>query len=299
LCVARTRSKWSATIAGRRLAAPVTLVGRRGVSVTVPLAALGLPAGALQWSVQAREAGCALGDIACSDRLPTRGHLRDQLWRAVATGCSRVGAGQVRSGPTSRRVVAFTFDDGPSPYTAQMRVILEREHGVATFFELGRSLAGQQEAARALIADGDEIGDHSWDHANLGGGGPGATSEISRTGSAIQSATGFTPCTFRPPYGSTGSDLVSRANALGMTSVLWTVDTNDYLMPGAAAIERSVLAGVAPGGIILMHDGGGPRGDSVAALAAVLPVLRRRGYRFVTVSQLLGNTTTYGLVRPS
>jgi peptidoglycan/xylan/chitin deacetylase (PgdA/CDA1 family) len=299
LCLARRRSKWTAYLGRHRLSEPVELVGKRSLRVALPLSELGLRSGHLRWSVRARAARCAVTDGACGSRFPAKGQLRDQLWQPYAIGCARTGAGQVTAGPSTEKVMALTYDDGPSSYTAQVRAILKREHVVATFFELGQNIAGRTAEIRGLLADGNELADHSWNHANLGGGGAGATGQMSKTNATIRAATGFTPCLFRPPYGAPGSDLVSRANALGMTSVLWTVDTNDWQTPGAGTIASRVLAGAAPGHIVLMHDGGGPRGESVAASASVIPVLKREGYRLVTVSELLGNHTTYGLKPPA
>ena len=113
----------------------------------------------------------------------------------------------------------------------------------------------------------------------------------------IRRVTGFTPCLFRPPGGSTGADLVARVRALGMTSVLWNADPFDWRMPGTAAIVARVLAQAGPGGIILNHDGGGPRGQTLAAAPAIVAALRARGYTFVTVSTLLGYRERVALER--
>ena len=93
---------------------------------------------------------------------------------------------------------------------------------------------------------------------------------------------------FRPPYGSTGPDLVERTRAAGLTSILWSVDPLDWKRPGADHIVARVLRQTGPGAIILSHDGGGPRAQTLAAAPRVIAGLRRRGYTFVTVSELLG-----------
>jgi peptidoglycan/xylan/chitin deacetylase (PgdA/CDA1 family) len=139
-----------------------------------------------------------------------------------------------------------------------------------------------------MLADGDMIGNHSFSHARLSGGGPFAASELRRTQRAITQATGFTPCLFRPPYGDTSAALVAAAARQRLTSVLWNVDPYDWKSPGAGAIAASILRQVRPGSIVLSHDGGGPRGETLAALPAVIHELRRRGYEFVTVTELLG-----------
>jgi peptidoglycan/xylan/chitin deacetylase (PgdA/CDA1 family) len=109
-----------------------------------------------------------------------------------------------------------------------------------------------------------------------------------RTNAAIRRATGFRPCVFRPPYGSSGADLVARTRELGMTSVLWSADPADWRTPGAGVITSRVLAQAGPGAIVLSHDGGGPRSQTLAALPGIVAGLRARGYGFTTVSGLLG-----------
>lgn len=141
------------------------------------------------------------------------------------------------------------------------------------------------------------VANHSWNHANLGGGGSGASSQLSRTNAAIRKATGFTPCLFRPPYGSTGSDLVRRTRWQGMTSILWSVDPLDWRQPGAGSIASRVVSGTGRGAIILSHDGGGPRGQTLSALPKIVTSLKRKGYSFVTVNELLGYDEKLSLVR--
>jgi peptidoglycan/xylan/chitin deacetylase (PgdA/CDA1 family) len=114
---------------------------------------------------------------------------------------------------------------------------------------------------------------------------------------AIRRATGFTPCLFRPPYGSTSADLVSRANAQGMTSVLWSVDPLDWRTPGTGSIVSTVLRQASGGAIILSHDGGGPRSQTLAALPQIVRTLKGRGYKFVTLTDLLGYPERIKLVK--
>ena len=127
--------------------------------------------------------------------------------------------------------------------------------------------------------------------------GPAASAQLEHTNAVIRRVTGFTPCLFRPPGGSTGADLVARVRALGMTSVLWSADPFDWRMPGTSAIVGRVLAQAGPGGIILDHDGGGPRGQTLAAAPEIVAALRARGYTFVTVSTLLGYRERVALQR--
>jgi len=109
----------------------------------------------------------------------------------------------------------------------------------------------------------------------------------------IRALTGYTPCVFRPPYGAYNSSVVSTARTLGLATVTWNVDPSDYLQPGAGTIERRVLAQVQPGSIIISHDGGGPRGQTLAAYPTIISALRRRGYGIVTIPELLGFRPIY------
>jgi peptidoglycan/xylan/chitin deacetylase (PgdA/CDA1 family) len=111
--------------------------------------------------------------------------------------------------------------------------------------------------------------------------------QVGDTSQAVQDAGGPTPRLFRPPYGSydeTTHDVLARADEL---SVLWSVDSQDYTQPGVDGIVQNVVPNVHPGAIVLMHDGGGPRDQTIAAVKQIIPALRRQGYRFVTVPRLL------------
>jgi peptidoglycan/xylan/chitin deacetylase (PgdA/CDA1 family) len=193
--------------------------------------------------------------------------------------------------------VALTYDDGPAAITPRFLATLRRLGVPATFFMLGQQVAASPAITRQVMADGHELANHSWNHANLGGGGPAASAQLEHTNAVIRRVTGFTPCLFRPPGGSTGADLVARVRALGMTSVLWSADPFDWRLPGTSAIVGRVLAQTGRGGIILDHDGGGPREQTLAAAPAIIAALRARGYTFVTVSALLGYRERIALER--
>ena len=118
-------------------------------------------------------------------------------------------------------------------------------------------------------------------------------SQLRGTREVIRRESGYSPCVFRPPYGDYNGSVVSIARSLGLATILWDVDPSDYTLPGVSAIEQRVLAQVTRGSIILSHDGGGPRGQTLAAYPSIIRALRARGYRFVTVPQLLGFRTIY------
>jgi peptidoglycan/xylan/chitin deacetylase (PgdA/CDA1 family) len=144
-----------------------------------------------------------------------------------------------------------------------------------------------------MLADGDMIGDHTWSHANVSGDGPFATGQIASTASAIRALTGFTPCLFRAPGGSVSGALIAEARSMGFTTINWDIDPRDWARPGTGAILSNVLANAHPGAIVIQHDGGGDRSETLAALPQEIAALRSRGYQFVTITELLGQRLIY------
>jgi peptidoglycan-N-acetylglucosamine deacetylase len=212
------------------------------------------------------------------------------LYRVV--GCRSRGQGAYVRGP-GRREVAIGFDDGPAPDTRAFVTMLERAKARATFFMIGRLLGAQYRATLLReLRDGDALGDHSFTHPYLTQSG-GTHAELARTIGAIRSVSGYTPCVFRPPYGAYDPAVVRTARSLGLATVLWNVDPRDWALPGVRAIEQQVLAQVRPGSIIVSHDGGGPRGETLAAYPPIIASLRARGYRIVTIPELLGFRPVY------
>jgi peptidoglycan/xylan/chitin deacetylase (PgdA/CDA1 family) len=179
--------------------------------------------------------------------------------------------------------VALTFDDGPSTYTEQVLHILDDKHITGTFFEIGTQTGGAGGVMRKIIAHGHEIGNHSYRHETLP-----SRSSMEATNHLIENATGFEPCHFRPPGGAYNSGTISSARSLGMGTVNWSIDTRDWDGPPSAGTILSRATGGGPGTIVLMHDGGGPRGNTVAALPGIIDSYRKRGYKMVTLTELLG-----------
>ena len=209
-------------------------------------------------------------------------------------GCVPGGSAYVTNGSRSRHVIALTFDDGPWPDTPQFLNILERDHVPATFFQIGEQVATYGPAVdNRMLADGDVIGDHTWNHADVAGDGPFAESEISSTRAAIARLTGFTPCLFRAPGGAVSSALIGEARRMGFITIEWDVDTRDWARPGTGAIYSAVVNDAHNGSIVLQHDGGGDRSETLAALPPEINTLRSRGYQFVTIPQLLGLRLIY------
>jgi peptidoglycan-N-acetylglucosamine deacetylase len=206
-------------------------------------------------------------------------------------GCRSRG-GAYRHGP-ARREVAIGFDDGPWSDTPAFVKMLERNRARATFFMIGEQLRPAYRATLMReLRDGDVLGDHTFTHPYLTRSGP-VYGQLQRTIAAIRSLTGYTPCVFRPPYGAYDGSVVSTARSLGLATVLWNVDPADYAQPGVGAIERRVLAQVQPGSILISHDGGGTRAQTLAAYPPIIAALRSRGYRIVTIPELLGFRPVY------
>jgi len=207
-------------------------------------------------------------------------------------GCISHEAGAIRGGP-ARREVAIGFDDGPWTQTPEFVTMLERAGVKATFFMIGRQItASWRSTLLRELRDGDVLGDHTWSHPELTRS-PEVRSQLLRTIAVIRGLTGYTPCLFRPPYGVYDTAVLRTARSLGLATVLWNDDPADWSRPGTAAIVERVLAGVRPGSIIISHDGGGDRGQTLAAYPAIFAALRRRGYRVVTLLELLGLRPVY------
>jgi peptidoglycan/xylan/chitin deacetylase (PgdA/CDA1 family) len=180
------------------------------------------------------------------------------------------------------KVVYLSFDDGPSPrYTPLILDALDRYGVRATFFALGENVSRHPSVTRRAHRRGHSVQNHTWSHPDLRRVSWSAfKSQIVRTDRAVHAQTGYTPRCLRPPYGAVDDRVRQRARSLGKTIRLWTVDPRDWSRPGSAVIANRVLNDVRPGSIILLHDGGGDRGQTVAALPTILRTLKARGYTF-------------------
>lgn len=195
---------------------------------------------------------------------------------------------------TSRKgkLVALTFDDGPGPFTLQIAQVLASKNAPATFFLIGRQISTRQNIIRQLRTDGFELEDHTWNHANLKALSlPNLRFEMESTAKAIGGVKYV-----RPPEGVYNQFVVATAHTLGLKLVLWNVDTLDWKDKNAAHILARVEAGARPGAIILMHDAGGDRSQTLAVLPQVIDWLRARGYTLVTVDEL-GSSAIRGTIK--
>ncbi|MFI7125111.1 polysaccharide deacetylase family protein [Nonomuraea sp. NPDC050153] len=181
------------------------------------------------------------------------------------------------------KCVALTFDDGPGPYTDTLLAYLAAYRARATFFVVGGNVVTYPRVLRRTVAAGHEIGNHTWSHPDLRRLSPaGVRSQLVRTDRVIQAATGVVPRLVRPPYGAFNRT-VRRQTARPL--VLWSVDTLDWRYRNSATVARRALRWVRPGSVILFHD---IHPTTVRAIPRVLRNLAKRGYRFVTVSELFG-----------
>ncbi|MCX5746000.1 MAG: polysaccharide deacetylase family protein [Proteobacteria bacterium] len=198
-------------------------------------------------------------------------------------------------GDPHRKTVALTFDDGPSaPYTTKILSILKANDVKATFFFLGDRVEASPELARAVVEDGHAIGNHTYDHPSLVlESASSVRAQLRRAENAIIAATGVRPKFFRPPYGAADSFTLDEARRLGYVAIEWSNSSKDWLRPGANAIADRVLRQVKNGSIILLHDGGGDRSQTVAAVTKLIPELKRRGFEFVTVPEMLDIPATF------
>ncbi|MGN7455961.1 polysaccharide deacetylase family protein [Paenibacillus pasadenensis] len=183
--------------------------------------------------------------------------------------------------------IALTFDDGPDPeFTPRVLELLARYGAKATFFLLGMRAAEQPELAARIAAEGHEIGNHTWLHPDLTAE-PEETArrEIGQAQQLLERLSGRAPVLFRSPYGTYDDRLLELAGELGFGFCLWSVDTEDWRLPGADALTER-LSRARPGDVVLMHDAGGDRSQTVEALERALPELAAR-FRLDTVSSLL------------
>jgi len=183
-----------------------------------------------------------------------------------------------------RKRVALTIDDGPSPeYTPQVLRLLEKYRVTATFSMIGLEAAAYPGLVREVAAAGHKIANHTWSHLDLVYLPPAAIADqIGRATGAIHKATGKVPALFRAPYGAWSPVVLRECAQAGMTPLDWSVDPRDWSRPGVAAIVGNIMRNTRTGSIILEHDGGGDRSQTVAALKIVLPRLLDAGYRFAT-----------------
>jgi peptidoglycan/xylan/chitin deacetylase (PgdA/CDA1 family) len=221
--------------------------------------------------------------LRCTDEAPEGGGFAGaKIRRPRIVGCTHHGPLVRSHGGANRKRVALTFDDGPSAYTSRVIRVLDEHNAKGTFFVLGQEISGRQDVMRRALRHGHEIGNHTLHHTMFPSG-----ADLRATSSMIRGATGFRPCEFRPPGGEVSLAVARAARSAGMTTVVWDVDTRDWTGLSSSAIYSRAIS-VRRGSIVLMHDGGGNRSPTVSALPSIISNLKRRGFKLVTVSRLLG-----------
>jgi cellulose synthase/poly-beta-1,6-N-acetylglucosamine synthase-like glycosyltransferase/peptidoglycan/xylan/chitin deacetylase (PgdA/CDA1 family) len=219
--------------------------------------------------------------------------------KSILTGGPVIDAvpGQPRSVSPKARTIALTFDDGPDPvWTPKVLDLLKAQKVKATFFVVGTEVAAHPELARRIVAEGHEIALHTFTHANLSKV-PGwrRSLELRQSQLILAGATGVSTPLLRPPYSSetdalTDADWTSiqETRKAGYLTVLTTQDSEDWRRPGTARVIANSMPRGTAGQVLLMHDAGGDRSETVAALAKLIPTLKARGWRFATVSDAVG-----------
>ena len=180
------------------------------------------------------------------------------------------------------KAIALTIDDGPDPvYTPQVLRVLHRYQVTATFSMIGLHVAARPRLARAVAEAGHRICNHTWTHSDLARLRlPRVHDELARASHAIHAATGVQPGLFRAPYGAWSAAVIRQCERMDMIPLDWSVDPRDWARPGVHRIVRNIMKNTRPGSIILEHDGGGNRSQTVEALRIVLPRLLDEGYHF-------------------
>ena len=187
--------------------------------------------------------------------------------------------------------IAMTFDDGPSAMlTPKLLDLLAAHHIKATFFVIGENVAEHPEIVARAAREGHEIGNHSWSHPNFGKmSDESVRRQLWQTDDAIKNATGKRPTLMRPPYGSiTAREKHWIHDELGYQIILWDVDPNDWKRPGPAVVRNRILKETQPGSIVLSHD---IHPGTIEAMPSTLDALAAKGFKFVTVSELIRMAT--------
>ncbi|MDQ0792456.1 polysaccharide deacetylase family protein [Streptomyces sp. B1I3] len=180
-----------------------------------------------------------------------------------------------------RDAMVLSFDDGPDPrYTPDVLATLRRYGVRAMFFVCGEMATDHRDLLRVMADDGHVVGNHSWSHPLIPELSRSAIrDELGRTSDVIEQTLGAPPLWYRAPYGAWNRNSFEIGASMGMEPMAWTVDSLDWTRPGTDTIVRRVERGAAPGVVILSHDAGGNRSQSVAALRRYLPALLGNGYR--------------------
>jgi polysaccharide deacetylase family sporulation protein PdaB len=186
-------------------------------------------------------------------------------------------------------MIALTFDDGPHPkITPKILEILEKHDVKATFFMIGENVEYYPNVVRSVVEAGHEIGNHTYSHPHISRINEETLArEISKCDNAVSKLTGIHPKLFRPPEGVIDNVVKVISSTNDYSVILWRVDTRDWAGTSASAIEKNISQNVRSGDIILMHDYISKNCHTVEAVERIIPILLKKGYKFVTVSELI------------
>jgi peptidoglycan/xylan/chitin deacetylase (PgdA/CDA1 family) len=190
--------------------------------------------------------------------------------------------------PPEKKVIALTFDDGPWPNTtAKVLDILKKNRIKSTFFVVGQNVKNYPDLTKQIVADGHIIANHTWHHWYHQMNAQAAAYEVANTTDIIYQTTGVRTSLFRPPGGIMNNGVAAYAKNNKYAVIMWSADSMDYSRPAVPRLMNNIFREAKPGGIVLMHDGGGDRSNTVKALPEIISRFRKQGYEFVTVPELL------------
>jgi peptidoglycan/xylan/chitin deacetylase (PgdA/CDA1 family) len=190
--------------------------------------------------------------------------------------------------PPEKKVIALTFDDGPWPgSTAKVLDILKKNNIKSTFFVVGQNVKNYPELTKRIVTEGHTIANHTWHHWYHHMNPQTAAYEVANTTDIIYKTTGVKTSLFRPPGGNMKNGVVDYAKSNKYAVIMWSSDSVDYSRLAVPRLINNIFRAAKPGGIVLMHDGGGDRSHTIKALPEIINKFRKQGYEFVTVPELL------------
>ncbi|MGK2954224.1 MAG: polysaccharide deacetylase family protein [Solirubrobacterales bacterium] len=265
-----------------------THLRRRAVFLAVPIAVVALIAGLSIGSPGSEHAEATKEKVG-----PTAAEIRQKKARQMAREDQAIDevldyTTFIKAGGGQAREVALTFDDGPSVFTPEILEILKRTDTPATFFVVGTMIPDQEEMIRWIEDEGHTIGNHTQEHPHMGYlSAADQLLELNEQSALMDAAGGSEQRLFRPPYRSFNGSTLELLSERDLLMVLWDVDTGDYEGLSTEGIVERALDDVKPGSIILMHDGGGDRTNTVEALPEIIKGLESRNLKPVTVPRLV------------
>ncbi|MGO0900532.1 polysaccharide deacetylase family protein [Clostridioides difficile] len=228
----------------------------------------------------------------------TYNHNQDNLKETYSLSDSKISDYEdviIKKGNDDEKVIALTFDDGPDEvFTPQVLDILKKNDVKATFFVVGEKVEYNKELLKRQYDEGHEIGNHTFTHINVAKNSYGKVEkEITDTQNAVKNVIGVEPKIFRPPYRAMSKSVCDIIVSKRMNIILWSnLDPRDWSNPGVGSIINTILTKVQNGNIILLHDYNNKRNDksqTIQALEVVIPKLKEKGYKFVTISELIAH----------